>query len=103
MSFEHFINQLLHGKSLIILLGAGGLLPYAISELKKLDIEAAYISDNNKNLHGTKTNDIEIIPPNKIKKKGFRIICLNHILWHYGISTKNKSIGLSSISYIIER
>ncbi len=45
----------------------------------------------------------ELIFALEAKNKGFKVICLNHILWHYGISTKNKDIKLSSISYLIER
>ncbi len=103
MSFEHFINQLLHGKSLIILFGAGGLLPYAISELKKLDIEAAYISDNNKNLHGTKTNDIEIIPPNEIKDKNLPVLITS--MYAKEIASQMKSMGIKEVydfSYVFD-
>jgi len=58
----------------VILFGAGGLLHHAFRELSKLNIEIAYISDNNKDLHGTKINEVKIIPPNEIKKKGLPVL-----------------------------
>jgi len=45
----------------------------------------------------------ELIFALEAKVKGFKVICLNHVLWHYGISTKNKNLKLSSISYLIEK
>lgn len=45
----------------------------------------------------------EILFANEARNMRFSVICLNHVLFHGGISTKNKSEKFSSTSYLIEQ
>ncbi|WP_025209157.1 FkbM family methyltransferase [Hippea sp. KM1] len=92
MSINKIEDRRLLGEKTVILFGAGGLLSYAINELSKLSIEVAYISDNNKNLHGTKVNGIEIIPPDKIKDKNLPVLITS--MYAKEIASQLKSMGI---------
>jgi len=45
----------------------------------------------------------EILFVTFVKQKGFKVICLNHTVYHEGIATKNKAEKYSSTSYLIEQ
>ena len=61
----------------VIIFGTGGNLLLSLKFLKKNNLDVAYLSDNNVELHNTLVNNIKVISPEEIKNYDFPVLIIS--------------------------
>lgn len=61
----------------VIIFGTGGNLLLSLKFLKKNNLDVAYLSDNNVDLHNTLVNNIKVISPEEIKNYDFPVLIIS--------------------------